>query len=114
MSMGKPFDPHDRAKRELALRAKNLLRDRGTDTAPSRGTTRPSRTADAGRVFAHTGGLGNQLTVRFRMIDERGQPYKLVYSEGPDGHPTACFADLLYLAVEELRQHQILDDLANA
>ena len=79
-----------------------------------RGTTIMSRQADAGRVFVHAGGVGDQLTVRFRAIDERGQPYKLVYSETADGHPTACFADLLYLAVEELRQHQILDDLANA
>ena len=115
MSMGPEFDPLAKLKSELVRRAQSLLQTRGVATVPSRGTSKPGRQAYAGRIFVFCGGLADELSVRYRMLEEPGQPYKLVLQRRMcDGTITATFADILELAVKELRQQQVLDDLANA
>lgn len=106
MSMGRPFDPHDRVMREISRRAKKLL-DRSGERISESG-----RRAAAGSVVVYQD--ARDITIRFRMLDEPGRPQRLVYSERlSDGEVMARFVDLLEISVKELRQHQILDDLAD-
>jgi len=115
MNMGPEFDPHGQLKIELIRRAENLLRTQGEFMIPGRGTTKPGRKAYAGQIFVYLGGIPERLIVRYREMDKVGQPYTLVLNMRPhDGEIFSVFVDLLEIAVKELRQQQILDDLANA
>ena len=108
-----PFDPHAKLTRELVRRAESALKTRGVIGLPPRGDTRETLTANIGLVFIYKSAA--QLMIRYRIMSEPGQPYKLVYTMRlSDRETIARFTDLLEISVKELRQHQILDDLANA